>query len=317
MKILRTTILAGVLTVASVVQAAAQVTLNDQRAVTSDGIVEILNANGSVQVLGWEKDIVSVSGVLGEGVERVEFGGDVFRTTLQVIAADEKTAASSLKVMVPTHCQVEVGTVGAGIEISGVAGMLFLESVDGNIKVTDHPKEIHATSIQGELEFLVKNSRVKATSTGGRIILRSTDGEADLSTVSGGVLVEGTKYKRGQFKTVSGDLRFDASLEPKGVFEFTSHSGNIDLYLPRAADADFLVSTYEGQIENDFQLSRVPNRKPSKKNRTRVTFSTRDGIQGPERFVIDQSKSQGTKQLRARVTVDSFSGNVRLKKKTQ
>jgi hypothetical protein len=316
MKLFRSTIIAGVLVTLLLGEVSAQVTLNERRSVSNDGIVEILIANGTVQILGWNEDVVAVSGILGKSVERVEFGGDAYRTTLQVLAPqqDPTGTVSDLKVFVPAASQVEVGTVGADIDVSGVTGMLFLQSVEGDIRVKDRPKEIDAKSLRGEMEFAVDQARIKATSTGGRIILRSTNGEADISTVSGNVVVEGGRYKRGRFKTVSGDLRFDARIEPKGVFEFTSHSGNIDLFLPRGADADFLVSTYKGQIENDFQMNRIPKR-PVKKLRKKLTFSTKDGMQGPERFAIDQDQRLEEEKLRARVMVDSFSGNLRLKRK--
>ncbi|MDA0745075.1 MAG: DUF4097 family beta strand repeat-containing protein [bacterium] len=289
----------------------AQTTVNQSRPAAVDGIVEVMSTNGSVQVIGWGKQEVVVEGVLGKKTERLVFEGDGYRTRVRVPEGNRDAEPSHLKIHVPAGSQVEVATSGADIEISRATGMLYLQSVTGDIRVQGSPREIDARSVQGEIEISVSQTRVKANSTGGRITLKETSGEADLSTVSGNLVVEGGKYRRGRFTTVSGDVRFEGGMDRNSVFEFSSHSGKVELYLPGSVEADFLVSTYRGEIENDFQPSRTSRESVGQPSRKRYSFST----QAPGgRRRLDHWQGSEDALRRARVMVNSFSGNVRLKK---
>lgn len=314
-EVFRHAVAAGALAALAAGVAAGQEAVERQRPAPEDGVVEIVNANGSVQVLGWKERAVAVAGTLGRGVEGLTFTGDEYRTSVRVEAPEDsrEVGPSHLVVRVPEGSRVEVETSGADIEVAGVNGMLFLQSVSGDIRVKDRPREVDAKSVGGEVEILASNTRVKAASTGGRITLKETSGEADVSTVSGNIVVDGGRYERGRFRTVSGDMRFEGGLEENGVFEFTSHSGNIDLLLPGSVAADFLVSNYRGEIENDFQPGRVPRGPVRDVPRQRMSFSTRSGPGGG--LALDQRQARPEEFKRARVVVSSFSGTLKLKKK--
>ena len=317
MKMIRLVAVAGLILASALGEAIGEGTINERRPARSDGIVEVLNANGSVLIVGWDRDEVEVRATLGEGAERLAFTSDENRTTVEVVVSEEdrEIGNSHVRVRVPVQSQVEAGTVNADIHVVRVGGLVFLQSVTGDIRVKDGPREVDAKTLKGEVEISVSGARVKASSAGGRVTLRETTGEADVSTVSGNVVVEGGSYERGRFKTVSGDLRFGAGLDPNGVFEFASHGGSIELSLSETISADFLLSTHSGEIENDFRVKRRPGRRPRDVRGKRLAFSTTKG-----RAVASQPGLEPGSLLfpiadRARVVARSFSGNVKVTKK--
>jgi hypothetical protein len=311
--------IAGLILASTVGEAVGEGTINERKPARRDGIVEVLNANGTVLIVGWDRDEVEVRASLGEGAERLAFSSDENRTTVEVVTpdADQEIGNSHVRVRVPKESQVEAGTVNADIHVVRVQGLVFLQSVTGDIRVKDGPREVDAKSLRGEVEISVSRARVKASSAGGRVTLRETTGEADVSTVSGNVVVEGGTYERGRFKTISGDLRFGGGLEANGVFEFTSHGGTIDLILPEAISADILLSTHSGEIENEFEVKRGPGRRPRGMQGKRLAFSTTKGTAVAGGAGLEPGSLLLPAPDRARVVARSFSGNVKVTKKEE
>ncbi len=93
-------------------------------------------------------------------------------------------------------------------------------------------------------------------------------------------------------QTTSGDIRFDAGMAAGGRLDAKTVSGTVDLRLPTATAADFDVTTFSGNITNEFgpQARQSSEYGPGKE----LSFSTGAG---------------------ARVVVKSFSGDVRLRKR--
>lgn len=308
---------------------------SEQRPARDDGIVEVLNVSGSVEVTGWDRPFVSVAATLGEGTREVSLSGDEYTTTIEVVLGEGVThpGPTRLSVHVPSGSRVEVGTVHADVVIGDVAGAVFLNTVDGHVQVSGGPREVEAKSLKGDVDLAVTGTRVKVRSASGRATLTGMTGEADVSTVSGNVVVEGGHFERGRFKTVSGDLVFSAGLRRGGAFDFSSHSGSITLRLPVSMPADYLVSSREGRVVNDLAVSarkRIapagPRRGPGRRGRahggvdrdlirtkpgeTRVSFST-----GGDSDSSRDNTTTGALSERARVVVTNFSGDVALRRK--
>jgi hypothetical protein len=316
---------------------------SEQRPARADGIVEVLNVSGSVSVIGWDRPFVSVEGTVGEGTEQVAFTGDEYRTTIEVVLEEGVThpGPTRLTVRIPADSRVEVGTVHADVTIEDVAGEVFLNTVDGNVRVSGRPREVEAKSLKGDIHLAVTGTRAKLSSAAGQATLIDMTGEADVSTVSGNVIVEGGLFERGQFRTVSGDLAFFAGLRRGGAFDFSSHSGSITLRLPVSVPADFMVSSHEGRIVNELAAVASPVGAPAarermvtsgprrgrgrkgragggidrnlirtKSDRTRMAFST-----GSDADSSSGDRAAGALSERTRVVVYSFSGDVALKRK--
>jgi len=60
------------------------------------------------------------------------------------------------------------------------------------------------------------------------------------------------KVARGQFVSVSGDIHWIGSPARGSVFDFSNHSGAVDLALPSTASAALSLSSVSGSIENGF-----------------------------------------------------------------
>jgi DUF4097 and DUF4098 domain-containing protein YvlB len=228
--------------------------VDETRDFTPEGRVEISNVSGSIRVLGWDKAQIQVSGTLGEGTERLVFevADDIATIEVKLPRNARDVDESHLEIHLPKGSRVEAEAVSAWIEVSGVEGRLELESVSGDVTVTGKPAEVSAASVSGEVDVDARTDLVEAETVSGGISIRNAGGRIEASSVSGTVDVAGGELAAGSFETVSGSIEFDASFAGAGRFEFESHSGDIRLVLPDDVDADFEISTFSGDIDNEF-----------------------------------------------------------------
>lgn len=230
--------------------------IEESRNAASDGRVTIENLSGTVVVEGWDKDEVTVTGTLAADAEGFDFGGTESRTTMEVVfprrSRNLDDTDSDLKVRVPRDSQVFVSGVNIEIDLSGVNGRVRLESVNGRLTIVGSPRSIEAETVNGDIEIDAETDEVNAESVSGDVSLHQTSGLVEVATVTGNIDVAGGEFEDGEFTSVSGDILFEGSPTSDGELEFESHSGSARLILPEDLSAEYEVSTFSGDIDNDF-----------------------------------------------------------------
>ena len=95
----------------------------------------ISNVSGTVDVRGWDRNEVQVTGHLGEGVERVDVESSGGRTVVKVVLPrrGSRDGDAVIEVQVPKNSSVEVSAVSADVSSRGVLGTQRLNSVSGEI----------------------------------------------------------------------------------------------------------------------------------------------------------------------------------------
>jgi len=228
----------------------------------ADGSVRISNLVGSVRVTGWNRDSVALHGVLPKGDQVFMGGGRQGMKMFVEPLNDRNPQPTRLDVMVPMRAKVWVKTATAEIEVSGVTGELDLYVVGGKIRVTGTPSELNAEAIDGDIEVNGKPGWLRAKSASGTVTFNGSSDDASISTVSGGITVnsipaEGNgKFERAKLETVTGPIRFNADIQRGAAIEFNTHSGALDIAIPRRTGADFDVASIAGSITNDLNFAR-------------------------------------------------------------
>jgi DUF4097 and DUF4098 domain-containing protein YvlB len=257
----------------------------------SDGAVRISNLVGSVHVTGWDRDSVALRGSVAKGDKLFMGGGPQGVKMFIEPANDRNPQPSRLDVMVPARAKLWVKTATADIEVSGVTGELDLYVVGGTIRVTGNPSELNAEAIDGDIHVIGSPGWIRAKSASGEVTLKGESRDVGMSTVSGGITVDGSgKFERAKIETVTGVIRFNGDIEKGAAIDFDSHSGQVDITIPRKTGVDFDIATIAGAITNDLNYSR-----------------TTKGRYGRGSELVMTNSLGG-----ARVTVRSFKGSVTL-----
>lgn len=231
------------------------------RPLNPEGQLSIENLKGRIEVRAWERPEVAIEGTLGEGVEKLEIAGDADHLSVHVkyphrgsgfLLGGDNSEPSELKIMVPLRARLDIESVSADIDVSGVASEeLSIESVSGDVQVAGAPRLADIESVSGDQTLTLHRASVTAESVSGDIRLRGRLGEdISVESVSGRVDIDVQEAPtvRLNGSSVSGDLRIGTQLAPKAKVQLESVSGQIELRLPRAVSARLQMETFSGDL---------------------------------------------------------------------
>jgi hypothetical protein len=203
------------------------------------GRLSIENFNGSIEILGWEKDSVEISGTKYAGTENL----------LKEIKLD--IAASPTEIRIRTlYPGGRRGGMGAKYilrvphkttldRIESSNGSIRAESVEGAARMHTTNGSVRAMKVRGDLDIQTSNGSIEAT---------DAEGAATLRTTNGAVNVEGL---RGALEASTSNGRIRARImqtEPGKPLRASTTNGSIDLTMESFKDNDIRASTSNGSI---------------------------------------------------------------------
>ena len=279
--------------------AIAETPIDERAAATADGHVEVINISGKVEVTGWERDEIAISGALGRGVERLDFVVDDDQARIEVIYPKHgRSEGSVLEIRIPEASSLEVRTVSAAITAEDVRGRQWLTSVSGRITSTVFDSDLEAESVSGSLDVSGTEQPTVLTlkSVSGNIEAIDVSGELEAGSVSGRIEVDAGLLDRARLGTTSGRITLEGGLASGGRYDLSTTSGRVTVNLDHDADLDLDAQSFSGRIENCFGLE-----------------ATRDGY-SPERS-LRYRVGEGNRTVRIRtmssrieICADSLSG---------
>jgi putative adhesin len=205
---------------------------------------------GRIRVVAWDRDSLLVRGRVPKGNFFLGGGPQGVKLGLEARWSSPAPEPSEFSVYVPKGSKVDIRTVSADIEAAGVSGSFY--SVSGAIRLSGSATSVEAESMNGNLDLNVETPWMRARTGDGHLLLRGAPQDVDAGTIGGTLDIATQTVLRGQFSSVSGDIHYVGSPAPSGIFEFSNHSGAVDLQLPRDASGTFALSSIVGEIENGF-----------------------------------------------------------------
>ena len=189
----------------------AATSVDEHRPANPQGAVEIDNVAGLIDVQGWDKSEVAVTGTIGKDVERVDVTGDGNRTSIRVLLPkgmhwNMNEGEAHLVIHVPTNSSVSASMVSSDLKISAVHGALELRTVSGNIS-GDGGGDLRANDVSGDIRFTAMAAkRIEVKAISGSIVLTGGNTDIEATTVSGDVRLTLGTVSHARFKSVSGGL---------------------------------------------------------------------------------------------------------------
>jgi DUF4097 and DUF4098 domain-containing protein YvlB len=268
--------------------------VSETRSATPNAEVSIEIFSGDITVTGWDKPRVSVEGTIGDDVEEltVRGGGSEIEISVEIPerADDDAELWAKLDIKVPRGGEVEVESLSADIEVSGVSGEVEVEVVSGDVTIEGPVSAVELEVVSGDVE-VSKPGSVEIEAVSGDVKVSGLSGPGSIEAVSGDIKLEGT-LGDGEIEAVSGDIRFQGGFAPGASISINSLSGEVDLTMPADVSARFRISTFSGDIESDF--GGIPERAGDDEPGMRLETTAGGGD--------------------AKVDIESFSGEVRLRR---
>lgn len=230
--------------------------INQKMDAASDGIVTISNVAGSVDVQGWSRNEVEVTGTIGDDVEELVFerDDDEIMIKVKVPRRGSRDISSKLDVKIPAGSSVRINTVSADIDVENVAGEQRLEAVSGDITTAAAGSDIDVKTVSGDVEVGGENqtARTRLNSVSGDIDAEDLAGEIVAESVSGDIAVTQSAFERASLQTVNGDVVFHARLHGTTRLDIETINGEVDIELADEISARYDIETFNGQIRNCF-----------------------------------------------------------------
>jgi DUF4097 and DUF4098 domain-containing protein YvlB len=216
---------------------------------TPRGRIEIELFDGSVEVEGWDKNELQVSGSLARPGDELELERTGNSIEVEVESAHPGESRASLSLKVPRGSSVRIGVMSSSVEVRGVEGDVDIEAVAGNILVAGAPRKVLAQTVTGAIDVRTTGSEgCDIETVSGSIEVEGTARRIDANSVAGPIRLRVAGVTAGKIETVAGTV--DAALEPgpHARFGFESFSSTILLRVPPALAARFELDTTSGRI---------------------------------------------------------------------
>jgi DUF4097 and DUF4098 domain-containing protein YvlB len=202
---------------------------------------------------------------------------ELFTHSVQQHAAGD-AARVDFEVTVPPDCDLTIHSSAGPISVEKIRGDINADGDLANIDVHDVGNgHVHLRTLRGTVT-----------------VTNVTNGQVEISSVSGPVMLNDVSGPNVEVNTTNGAISYTGMFSNNGDYEFTTHSGDIDVRLPANASVDVSARSVTGKVENDFPFQ----------PKQHVPFPVTAG----RAFAGTSNSGASSVQLR------SYSGTIRVKK---
>lgn len=295
----RWTLAAALLASCLALAAGADTVAKDLPARPGGSLILDLESGGSVVIRVWDRDQVSVraerGGPDGEDVE-VEIeptSGGVRVETRYRGRRRSYTTDLDLAIQVPARFDVEVDSMGGGIDIDGLEGEVRGKTMGGDLDLRNLRGSLDLTTMGGAIHLTASEVDGDLHTMGGEVVFEDVVGDIDGSSMGGNVVYKNVQRRAGQpsgkrveISTMGGDVEVEEA--PVGA-RVRTQGGQI---VVRSAEQFVDAETMGG----DVRIERVDGdvKAVTMGGNVEVTFVGDPGQEGRE---IEMSSNGGEMEL--------------------
>jgi len=251
------------------------------------GTVDLQSFSGDIKVTGWDGDQVKIHAT---SHSRLNFESSSSRVSLVESPEhnsdsedDDDDSNSRIEVSMPKSARLLVRSLSGDITLRDVADV-EAHSVSGDLDVTNIASHAVIETISGNATVIHVSAGVHVNTVSGDIHAKQITGEVAAQSVSGDVVLDDITSSFVRSETVSGEVHFSGPVDPKGRYEFHSHSGDVDVNIANGgADATLDVETYSGDLDTSCAITMQPGDNGSRRGK-RGTFTIGHG--GGAHFIL-------------------------------
>ena len=232
----------------------------------------IENRAGEVVVHAWEKDALRVQ---ARHNARVKIN---VRNNAGTINVDSETnggvGSIDYDISAPAWIPIKIEGHFNYVGIDGVQGDISIETVRGDVVLKEVGSAIVKT-IEGEIQIDGARGKLTLSSVNDNVTVSGAHGEIVADTTNGDITLTRSEATSAEVTTVNGEVVYEGTLADRGHYSFANHNGDIELTLPETADATFNVRTYNGEFITSLPV-KGPDPSQVRKGR-RVSYTLGNG----------------------------------------
>ncbi len=228
----------------------AQQPFHRGHAFDQDGAVRILALEGSIRVIGWDRDSVDFRGTIADGLRPFAMGnrsGYKMSTYEGVVTT---SAPSHLTVRVPTGAQLWIKTTNAKVTIEGLNGALDVFTIGGAIDITGSVDALVAETLRGALTVRGRMGWLRLRAGSGAVQLHDLVArDLSVSTVTGNIS-GAWQAERSRMESMSGNVDLTFRGIAGAAAEIDTHRGTVTVRTPSPRDVVVRLYSQQGAITN-------------------------------------------------------------------
>jgi DUF4097 and DUF4098 domain-containing protein YvlB len=164
----------------------------------------------------------------------------------------------TFNVTAPPATRLNVNSVSGNIKVSDIKGEISVGSVSGNVSVTSAGAIAEAKSVSGNVEIVNAqgDESVEASSVSGDVTMQRVSARRiGAGSVSGNVKLDEVQCDRAEAHSTSGNISFAGPLARRGRYELKSFSGEVHLALSGGTGFEVDATTFSGDVRSDLPIT--------------------------------------------------------------
>ncbi len=161
------------------------------------------------------------------------------RVELRSVSSRPGAALVEYTVLVPADAFVCLRSSDGALRAQGLRGDVILEAAAGSVEVTDiSDAHLHVRTLSGPISLTdIRGSHLDINSVSGNVNLRNVTGpEINVNSWSGRIFYEGDPGS-------------------SGMYQLTSHSGDLDITIPANSRVDIKARSIRGPSDPEFPIT--------------------------------------------------------------
>lgn len=236
-------------------------------ALSPGGTVSVENANGSIDIAGWDQNTVDISGTKYASTKsnldsiKIETSAAAGGVRVRTVRPEEWHGNGGARYTIKVPRKVLLDTISStngGIRVDDVDGNARLKSTNGSIRIHDLHGELNAHTTNGAMEADGLEGNANLETTNGSIKVDASHGSLEASTSNGAVTAMlADPVSNWPIKLHSTNGHIDLNIKSGKLPDVRAETSNssITVHLPTNASARLRASTSHASVTSDFNVN--------------------------------------------------------------
>ncbi|MDH7493652.1 MAG: DUF4097 family beta strand repeat-containing protein [Candidatus Saccharicenans sp.] len=241
---------------------------------TRDGMVMVSHVSGDLKFLVWKEEKVKIEAVkYATGSTEAKAKENADKVTIEVKAepglvrietkypesrrwfGGDSNVSVDYTIWIPEQASIDSKSVSGDVRVEKTGGAVRVSTVSGSVTVMGGKKTVSAKAVSGDIEVIGTEGDCELSSVSGDIRVSQVKGSVEAEVVSGSVKLQNIQEaRRVSAKSISGTVEYRGQVLPDGSYRFSSHSGEVRLFLPEDSSFDLEATSFSGTVTTDFPV---------------------------------------------------------------
>ena len=202
------------------------------------GWLDLSAVSGTIVVTGWTRPEAHVVARIETGlIEATYSSARIALNTRGDRVRDRRGNRQSeayFEVSVPIGTRVMANTTSGDVRVRGTAAEVQVRVISGRVEVVDAADFVEVGSVSGDIRLDRIRARTRISTTSGDLELDGITGDLEIRSTSSDMTIRRVESSNVRIGTTSGDISYEGTIDPKGTYEISSHSGRCGSRFRRA-----------------------------------------------------------------------------------